>query len=284
MGKIDLHTHSTASDGSLSPTELIIKAHEHGVNRLALTDHDTIDGITEALYAGDKSGIEVIAGIELSVNYETGDLHLLGYGFDSLHHELNTIVKKLQNSRSDRNDRIITKLNELGYPDLEESLQEFSGDGVVGRGHIAQALLKSGKFESVQDVFEQLLSIGSPAYVDRYRLTIEDAISMIHRAGGIAVWAHPGLYDDFENMLLQLPNWVDAGLDGLESDYSMHSIELRDRLRSIAISHGIIYTGGSDFHGSLKPDIMLGQGANGELVSEDCYDSLIERMESLKHD
>lgn len=282
MGKIDLHTHSTASDGSLSPTELIISACVQGVDRLALTDHDTTDGLADAILAGEKYGVKIISGIELSVNHESGTLHLLGYGFDESNTEFTSIVNKLKYSRADRNKKLISKLNELGHQISWESVVKMAGGGVVGRGHFGQVILESGKFNSIQDVFERLLSDGAPAYVDRFRLNIEDAITLIHNAGGVAVWAHPGLHDNFESMLLQLPNWVKAGLDGLESDYSLHPLELRDRLRSIAIIHGLIYTGGSDFHGSLKPDIQLGQGAEGESVSEECYSRLIERIEIVQ--
>ncbi len=282
LGKVDLHTHSTASDGSLSPTELIILAREQDINRLALTDHDNIDGIAEAVLAGENYDVEVIPGIEFSVSYDSGDLHLLGYGFDVTNPELSGTISKLQNSRGIRNKKIVEKLNSLGYTISWKSIQEIAGDGVMGRGHISQALMNSGKFESVNDVFKQLLSSGAPAYVDRYRLKIGDAINLIHNAGGVAVWAHPGLHDDFESMLPHLPQWIDAGLDGLESDYSVHSMELRDRLRSIATAHGIIYTGGSDFHGSLKPDIQLGQGPDGQPVGEECYLNLRTKIEGMQ--
>jgi len=282
MGKIDLHTHSTASDGSLSPTQLVIAAREQGVDRLALTDHDTTDGLEEAISAGEKIGVDVISGIELSVNHDSGSLHMLAYGFDKSNPEFKTIVEKLKHSRGNRNTQIIVKLNELGYPVTWETILEIAGGGLIGRGHIGQALYQAGYFDNIQAVFNQLLSRGAPAYVDRFKLDIESAIKMVHDAGGVAVWAHPGLHgDELDSLILQqLPRWVEFGLDGLESDYNLHSIALRDNLRNIANGYGIIYTGGSDFHGQLKPDIQLGQGPDGIPVSEDCYNSLIGRIEN----
>ena len=284
MPKIDLHTHSTASDGSLTPTQLIISAKEQGVDRLALTDHDTVAGLREAIAAGQKYGVRVIKGIELSVNYEAGELHLLGYGFDDLNIKFTATVAKLQISRAERNHKIVSKLNEQGYSISWDTIHDIAGGGVIGRGHIGQALMNAGYFDSIQTVFEQLLSTGAPAYVDRFRLELREAIRLIHNAGGIAVWAHPGLHGDELEVMLDdlLPHWADAGLDGLESDYNLHSIELRDRLRAVADSHGMIYTGGSDFHGQLKPDVSLGQGPEGMAVSEECYQGLTDRIKGVR--
>jgi predicted metal-dependent phosphoesterase TrpH len=285
MGKIDLHTHSTASDGSLTPTQLVISARKHGVDRLALTDHDTTDGLNEAIIAGENNGVIVISGIELSVNHASGSLHMLAYGFDKTNPELINMIDKLKHSRSNRNSQIVSKLNELGYNITWESIVEIAGGGVIGRGHIGQVLMQAGYFDSIHTVFDQLLSSGGSAYVDRFKLDIERAIELVHGAGGVAVWAHPGLHgDELKSMILeQLPHWVEVGLDGLESDYNLHSIELRDNLRTIAKKHGIIFTGGSDFHGKLKPDIQLGQGPDGVPVSEECYTGLIDRLEQIRN-
>lgn len=276
---IDLHTHSRASDGSLTPTELVKQAAEKGIGTLSLTDHDTVDGVAEAVAAGEKFGVTVIPGVELSVNHELGSLHLLGYGIDVHDKPFLETVNQLRCSRNERNTRILARLEELRYPVSAEAVAELAGTGSVGRGHIGKALMNAGYFSSVEKAFEALLNRGSPAYVDRFRLLLKDAVALIHHAGGVAVWAHPGLHhEELPAMLELLPRWVEYGLDGLESDYSQHTLELRDRLRHLALQHGLIYTGGSDFHGDLKPDIRLGEGPEGMVIDERCIHQLLARI------
>ena len=271
MGLIDLHTHTTASDGSLTPNELVRSAERTGLVAVAVTDHDTIGGVDEALAAGLKFGIRVVPGIELSVNYDNngGSFHLLAYGMDHHDEPLQSAVSELRRSRDGRNERIIDRLTELGYQIRLEDVLRWSGGGTVGRGHIARALLEADYVVSIDDAFRRLLQKGGPAYVDRYRLNLQDACRLVHNAGGLTVWAHPGLHGGrLERMLEKLPLWVKWGLDGIESDYSQHSIELRDRIRRITERYGLIYTGGSDFHGELKLDIHLGDGPEGQPIDE----------------
>ncbi len=278
--RVDLHTHTTASDGTLTPTELIIKAKQLDISAISITDHDTVDGVQEAIAAGKSYGVEVISGVELSVNHEHGSLHLLGYGFDVNHSEFTKTVAKLRDSRSERNVKIIARLNELGYAISEDDVAAVAGDGTIGRGHIGYALVKSGLFPTIKSTFAELLNRGAKAYVDRFRLELRDAVMLIHSAGGVAVWAHPGVHrEELPDMLNLLPGWVGFGLDGLESDYSQHTIAFRDQMRKLAEQLGIIFTGGSDFHGALKPSIKLCDGAEGNPIDERCYYNLKDRIQ-----
>ena len=279
MSGIDLHTHSSFSDGVLTPRELVRQAKERGLTAISITDHDILEGQDETLAAGQEFGLRIITGIELSVDFEHGSLHLLGYGFDHRNQQLRDTVEVLRLSREDRNERIIAKLEDMGYQLTRDEVLAFSTEGTYGRAHIAQALVASKQMGSVEEAFNRLLTKGGPAYLDRKRLPLRDAVVMIHNAGGIAVWAHPGTHGaKLENMLGLLPWWVEQGLDGIESDYHDHSYELRDRLRGLAGQLGIIYTGGSDFHGSIKPGNLLGEGSEGDPVGEKILEMLEERL------
>lgn len=282
MNLIDLHGHTTASDGSLSPTELIKLADSLSITHLAVTDHDTIDGLAEACEAADSLKISLIAGIELSVDVDDDSIHLLGYGIDFRSKLLKETLSKLRVSRNDRNSRIVQKLIGLGYAISMDDVDAITTGTAASRGHIAKALITNGEVESVQDAFDKLLSRGKPAYCDRYRLSMAEACSLVHSVGGIAVWAHPGLHEDkLDRLLGQMPDWVKSGLDGIETDYSQHSVEMRDYLRSVAELHGLIYTGGSDFHGKLKPSVQLGDGPEKEPIDPSILEMIRERVDSV---
>jgi hypothetical protein len=217
--------------------------------------------------------------VELSVDHEDGSLHLLGYGFDHHNQALRETIGTLRKSREERNVRIINRLNEFGYSIKLEDVLRLTEEGTYGRAHIAQALVAAGYFGDVRQAFEVMLGKEKPAYQDRKRLPLHDAIAALHQAGGIAVWGHPGLDNTrLEDLIARLPKWVEQGLDGIESDYHDHTQELRDRLRGLAKKYGIIYTGGSDFHGSIKPDNHLGEGAGGELVGVEVLWAVEERL------
>ncbi|MCF7810576.1 PHP domain-containing protein [bacterium] len=279
MNFVDFHTHSTASDGELSPTELVETAARKGLTAIAISDHDTMQGIEEALAAGEANGIKVIPAVEISVNDDYDSLHMLGYFVDQNDEELNVMLYRVQNSRDDRNLKILSKLNELGYPLDAENVLRDSEDGTSGRVHIANALVNAGLVNTFQEAFDKLLTKGGPAYVDRYRPSVKEAIEVIHHAGGLAVWAHPGLHEEkLEALLSRLPVWIEFGLDGLESDYCIHSLKERDRLRALALENNLIYTGGSDFHGSIKPQNALGCGPEGTKVDEKCLTMLIQSI------
>ncbi len=279
MNRIDLHTHTTASDGSLTPQQLISKAKLLGLTHIAVTDHDTINGLDEALEAGSQLGVEVIPGVELSVDFAGGSMHLLAYGLDHSSQHVCDTLDQLRNARNIRNDKIVKRLQELGYRIDIEDVLECSSGGTVGRGHIAKVLVNSEQVATFPEVFDNLIGKGAIAYVDRYRLEIGEACRMIHDANGISVWAHPGLHErKLEKLFNLLPQWVEMGLDGIESDYNLHTIALRDQLRNIATQHGLIYTGGSDFHGSLKPDVILGDGPENQPVDPSIIQMIRERL------
>jgi predicted metal-dependent phosphoesterase TrpH len=279
LKKIDLHTHSTASDGSLSPTELVTKARSLGITTLALTDHDTFDGLDEALQAGLEQQVDVITGVEFSVDHEDGSLHLLGYGFDHQNARMQQVLVELVESRQRRNHGMIDILNRLGFRINFEDVLRRSGKGTMGRAHIALELIESGQFISVQEAFETVLGKGKPAYVDRKRLSLFDACDLIHQAGGVAVWAHPALHGNkLAGMLNRIGSWAAKGLDGIESDYSAHTIDQRNFFRQIAVTNRMIWTGGSDFHGEARPDVLLGTGPEGEAVGFECLETMKSRI------
>ncbi len=283
MNRIDLHTHTTASDGSLTPTQLLRLADNIGLSHIAITDHDTVDGLAEADEAAKHLKINFIPGTELSVDVEDDSIHLLGYGLDYNSKQLRTTLTRLRNSRDDRNLRIVGKLNRLGYSlNINDVIKVATGNS-VGRGHIARALIESGQIETVQMAFDRLLDRSAPAYCDRFRLNIYEACDLIHNAGGIAVWAHPGLHGKKLNRLLGLlPEWVNGGLDGIETDYSQHSISQRDLLREVARSHDLIYTGGSDFHGKLKPHIQLGDGPEKKPIEPSIIEMINRKLMRMR--
>jgi len=283
LRKIDLHTHSTASDGTLSPAELVVSAKARGIVALSITDHDTFEGVSEALEAGQREGVRVVSGVELSVDHRDGSIHLLGYGFDHCNKALIRAVEYLIESRNERNLGMIKRLSELGFSITLEDVRELSKRGALGRAHLAQWLYISRQVGSIDEAFDKLIGKGKPAYLDRKRLDLSDACSLIHAAGGVTVWAHPGLHKgNLSHKLNQLQDWKRMGLDGLESDYSGHSIVLRDMLRLKAKDIGMIFTGGSDFHGDIRPSVQLGDGPGGEDIAYECWENLNGRLKEIR--
>jgi predicted metal-dependent phosphoesterase TrpH len=194
MKFIDLHTHTTASDGSFPPAEVMGMAEQAGLAAVAITDHDTTDGVGEALAAGEKMRVEVVPGVELSVNHaRLGSLHILGYWIQTSHPDLAVRLESIRGGRDQRNQKILARLADLGCPlDLFE-VQAIAGGEVIGRPHLAQAMIKHDYVKSTQEAFDRYLARGKPAYMERDRMSSAEAIDRIHRAGGVAVWAHPGL-------------------------------------------------------------------------------------------
>jgi len=221
---IDLHSHTTASDGTFSPKALVNLAKSEGIEAIAITDHDTIEGLPDALEEGKKNGIEVIPGVEISIDHQPGSMHVLGLFLDIKSIMLNENLAVLQKSRSSRNPQIIKKLNELGLPITMEEVQKISGGGQVGRPHIAAVLLKKGYVRSIQQAFDKYLKKGAVAYYDRRRLTRERAVDMIHDAGGLVILAHPGTLGingrAFNVLMSELK---DVGFDGIEVFYNSHA-------------------------------------------------------------
>jgi predicted metal-dependent phosphoesterase TrpH len=284
MEHIDLHTHSTASDGTLSPTELVQHAKQEGLAAVALTDHDTTDGLAEALVEGKTLGLRVVPGLELSVDHPAaGSLHVLAYFVDPAHPELNERLEKLRNARLIRNRKIHAKLEELGVPIDWAQLETLAAaddpekSQVIGRPHFATALRQAGHVETNQEAFDKFLARGLPAYFDRDRLGPAEAIALIHVAGGLAVWAHPGIHGlALDALEAQLAEFTGLGLDGIEIHYPRHRPQLIKRLLQLAEEHGLAVTGGSDFHGEAKPDVPMGKPA----VALELLDSLRAKLAS----
>ncbi|NLZ38711.1 MAG: PHP domain-containing protein [Firmicutes bacterium] len=241
----DLHVHTTASDGLYSPEEVVKLAARKGLQALAVTDHDTVDGIKEAQLTGEKVGIEVWPGIELSTEYEDSEIHLLGFGIDPDAVSLFTLLSRLRESRFERTEKIVAVLKKMDYQiTMEEILQE-AGNAAPGRAHIARLLVKKGYRKNVPEVFATLLDKGQPAYVKRYKITPQEAIATIRAAGGAACWAHPGLAK--KDHLLAL--FIKYGLHGIEVFHPDHSNAAEKKYLSLAQEPGLLITGGSDFHG-----------------------------------
>jgi predicted metal-dependent phosphoesterase TrpH len=250
---VDLHTHSTASDGTLPPEQVIEAAQRCGLAALALTDHDTIDGVRGAREAGEVAGIRVITGVELSAFDRDHEVHLLALhlsNFDALENHL----RDLRAFRYARAGRIVEKLNTLGVPlTMQEVLQQSNG-GAVGRPHVARAMIARGVVSDFRDAFTRYLGNNGSAFVPKDRLSIEDAIAIAHEAGAIAIWAHPA----GDGRRERLEPLVAAGLDGVEIRHPSHSSEDMKRLTALADFFGLVPSGGSDWHGASEGPRRLG--------------------------
>jgi predicted metal-dependent phosphoesterase TrpH len=249
--RVDLHVHSTASDGLYAPAEVVRIALSKNMDVIALTDHDTIDGSAAALAAAREatpaSRLEVIAGVELSAEEDGADRHILGYLLDTESPTLKAALTELREARVHRADRIVQKLDELGVHVPLERVYALAGDGSVGRPHVARALIEQGTVGSVQEAFDRYLGNDGPAYVPHHRLTPADAIRLVHDAGGVAVLAHPGRLEHGQPREI-IEAMVPLGLDGLEVYYPDHTPALVEELRELARRFDLVMTVGSDFH------------------------------------
>jgi predicted metal-dependent phosphoesterase TrpH len=257
---IDLHTHTTASDGSFEPREVVGLAEKAGLHAVAITDHDTTDGVGEAQAAGERLPLEVVPGVELSVDHpRLGSLHILGYWVQPDHPDLAGRLEEIRGGRDSRNQKILKRLASLGCPLDPEEVRRIAGGEVVGRPHLARAMIKHGYVQTAQEAFDRYLARGKPAYLERERMGPEEAIDRIRRAGGVAVWAHPGLIGlgepDLEREIVELAK---AGLCGVEAHYPEHSPRTTELLLNLCDRHRLAPTGGTDFHGEAKPQIQLG--------------------------
>jgi predicted metal-dependent phosphoesterase TrpH len=252
--RADLHNHTTASDGLLTPTQLIEYAVIKGLAAVAITDHDTIDGIDEALTAGHIRKIEVIPGIEFNTQLDSKEIHILGYYIDWKSSKLLKILAEMKNSRENRARKMVQKLAELYNFDINygEILRQTK-DGVIGRLHIARVLVSKGMAKDINDAFLKYLDVGCPAYVNRYHLTPEEGIHLIKSIGGVAVLAHPGLLPD--SYLLN--DILMTGIDGIEVFHSKHTQEQTHYFANIAELNNLLITGGSDCHGDLIDGIPI---------------------------
>jgi len=283
LAKIDLHIHSTASDGTLSPEEILTTAQDLGLAAIAITDHDTIEGCKEALQIGIPSSIRFLTGVEISASSPStfqfsNSLHILGYGVRLDNPALNSTLDRLQGARQNRNPQIIKRLNSLGFGiSLDQVKDEMGAKGQLGRPHIARLMVKMGFARSIDDVFDNYLGKGKPAYVDKYRVDCAEAIETIISAGGIPVLAHPFLLQakndkELESLITEL---TAMGLKGIEVYYPLHPKSQTQYYIKLAKHYGLLMTGGTDFHGSLKPNIKMGSGEGDFYVSYELYDKLV---------
>ncbi len=247
MSKVDLHIHSTASDGRFSPAEIVRKSAEAGLTVIALTDHDTVDGIAPALEATEAfPWLKVIPGVEISTDIPHGEAHVLGYFIDYAQPALQATLSRMRNSRQGRAQRMITKLRNLGLPIEWQRVQEIAGSGSVGRPHIAQAMLEKGYITSIKEAFTNYISRDGPAYAEREKMTPVEAVELILQASGLPVLAHPFTINDPETMVKELKT---NGLVGIEAYYNNYTAEEVNKLVSLAENYSLIVTGGSDYHG-----------------------------------
>lgn len=266
MSYVDLHLHTTASDGVMRPAEIVKYAKAKGLQAIAITDHDTIEGLEEGVSEGERIGFEVIPGVEISAKHSPGSMHLLGYLLDIYHPLLNERLQYLQKARAERNPKIVEKLNQLGIQVTYEEVREASGGGQIGRPHFAHVLVEKGYVRSFQEAFDRFLRKGAPAYVEKFRFAATEALHFITEAGGIAVLAHPNTlgmkgYSELESLLLQL---VEEGLGGIEVYYPEHSALEVAQYKTLAQRYGLVTTGGTDYHGIEGNDLDIGVG-RGEM-------------------
>jgi predicted metal-dependent phosphoesterase TrpH len=280
---IDLHIHTTASDGTFTPSEIVAHAVKLKLKAFAITDHDTLAGSSEALKSGIPAGLEFLTGVEISaapppIYHQAGSFHLLGYSIHLDDSQLNQTLEKLQVARKNRNPSIINRLNELGISISLDEIREEAGDVQLGRPHIAQMMIKRGVVSSINEAFDQFLGADKPAYVDKYRVECSRAIDAILGAGGIPVLAHPGLLAyERDNQLDELIGQLkQMGIQGVEVYYSEHTADQTRLFAELAQRHDLLMTGGTDFHGSIHPDIEMGSGKGNLFVSYALYKKLIQ--------
>lgn len=267
---VDFHTHSTYSDGSDTPVELVERARRRGLHAIALTDHDNAGGVSQFLEACRQNGISGLSGVELSIAVTEGSLHIVGLGIDPECPELRGALGNVLDGRAWRNRRILEKLAGLGYGLSWEEVAHHAGEEIVGRPHFALAMIDHGWVTSVQEAFDRFLGHGAPAYVDRYRLTPQDALRLIRLAGGVSIMAHPLTLSDVPARLdAEVEDLKSQGLDGIEAYYPSHSQEATIDLLRLARRHDLLISGGTDYHGlDVRPEADLGTG-NGSFCVPD---------------
>ncbi|HVT87468.1 MAG TPA: PHP domain-containing protein [Tepidisphaeraceae bacterium] len=282
---VDLHCHSTASDGTLAPAAVVALAKESGLSGMSLTDHDTVAGIAEAAAAAKEAGIDFIAGIEISAEYpHPGTMHILGYGVDPENDSLKILTETLIAGRDNRNPRIVAKLNEMGVKVTMQEWENEAKGSVLGRPQLAAILHRKGYVSTIKEAFNKYIGQGAPAYFDKERLSPSNAIERIRSAGGLPVLAHPTQLrrQNFAQIEHEIKRLADLGLAGVEvihSDFNDAEVRL---LNEVADRYDLLKTGGSDFHGSNKPDVKLGVAAKRRIPRE-FFDRLAEEIQAAKN-
>lgn len=276
---IDLHMHSTFSDGSLTPEALAAECSEAGLTAAALTDHDTVDGVGRFAVACEAVGITAISGVEISADVGKGGMHMLGYCLDPQSPSLSDLLVKIRNGRQLRNVHILENLNAAGLDLSMDEVMSFSAkDGVLGRPHFAQAMIARGFVKSKEEAFNRYLAKGQPAYAERFRLSPEDSIAAVRQAGGLSVLAHPFTLalnkSELDAFVAELAGY---GLEGIEVFYSEHRPDMVRDYIEMAEKYGLLLTGGSDFHGEVNQAISIGVGFGNLRVNDDLAEKLLAR-------
>ncbi len=280
MNCIDLHIHSTYSDGTYTPSELIDLAFEKKLKVVALTDHDTIDGVVEFQKSANKKGIIPISGVEISADYKGREIHILGLYVNINCKKLQKFLSKIIQARKKRNKILIKLLNDLGYDITIENVLKYSKGDIIGRLHFALALIEKKYFKSIAEAFDHCLLKGQAGYHSREIPSPKDAICAIHEAGGIAIWAHPAFKVDSPIDFVEktIKDLKPLGLDGMETFYTTYSEEVHLAMKNIAEKNDFIQTGGSDFHGDNQPLIHIGCGHGHLTVPYSLYEKINQRV------
>ncbi|MBE9483051.1 MAG: PHP domain-containing protein [Chloroflexi bacterium] len=257
MSKVDLHIHSTVSDGKLEPADIVRKSAESGLTVIAIADHDTVDGIAPALLAAKAfPSLKIIPCVEISTDVPSGEVHILGYFIDYASQELRAVLDKSRNSRRKRAQGMVAKLGSLGIHIEWQRVQEIAGSGSIGRPHIAQAMLEKGYITSLKEAFTKYISRGGSAYVEREKMTPVEAVELILQANGLPVLAHPLTINDPETLIVELKA---AGLVGIEAYYNGYTADEISSIVNLADKYGLIASGGSDYHGlDVSDETMIG--------------------------
>ena len=275
MKYVDLHVHSTASDGTFTPKEVVKLAAKAGLSAFALTDHDTVKGVDEAIEAAKKLNLEVIPGVEISTRYKEKEIHIVGLFLDHHNSQLLVGLGNEIDIRNKRNQMLIEKFNEYGFPVTMEKMHEMFPDSVITRAHFASYMAKKGYVKSTLDAFNRYLGEGMPLYVPRDKKSPEEAIKLITSAGGVAILAHPLLYHltmgELKDLCIMLK---DLGLVGIESMYSTYKGFDELSVKNLAKEVGLLESGGSDFHGANKPHIKIGSGMGTLRISSEYMEKL----------
>lgn len=280
---IDLHLHSYYSDGTLSPADLIKKAADSQLTAIALTDHDTVEGIDEFIVQATKANLSIFSGIEISTVHRNHSLHILGYGINHNDRQLKSWLHKIQEGRIRRNEKIILKLQGLGLDITFEELQPLSPNGQTGRPHIAQLLHNKGIVSSINDAFTHYLRKNAAAWVSRFSYSVDESIAMIHKAGGLAVLAHPGQISPKPELLSNFINELaERGLDGIETHYPGYSPKILKKLKKIASRHNLVITGGSDYHGDNKKNTKMAETDSRFCPPDSLLEPINERLKAIQ--
>ncbi|MGQ9856875.1 MAG: PHP domain-containing protein [Fervidobacterium sp.] len=274
---LDLHTHTTASDGTFRPNELIKKAEVIGLEVLAITDHDTISGFDELESTIEKTDVTVIKGVEISAEYPTDSLHILGYNFKDSH-RIAQVLNELIEYRNKRNEIILEKMNQFGFQATMDEIKRIAKGKAIGRPHFARLMVEKGYVQTIDEAFRNYLKDGGPLFVEKKRLKPQEAIELIKEAGGIAILAHPyqvlkdglpyPIADGIEDLESFIRYLVSKGLDGIEAYYSTHLPKQTEELMNIAKKYDLLITAGSDFHGDNRPNVKLGMNVPFKIVGK----------------